>query len=151
MAESLVPSGAYWVVRFVVLLFNAGRGRAFVRRLARRFGRLAVVVEPQVPVTFHGADPPFDMLSVLVRNQGGRDADQVRCDVQWRRLGQTLDTRTTTGTWINTQAADMSSFAGLPEETCTLQSNGFPERMPMLVKYPGDVNAYIPVPALRRC
>jgi hypothetical protein len=109
------------------------------------FGRLSVAVEPQVPVTFGGESPPYDLLSVLVSNQARKDAHQTRCEIRWRpsAQGRAFHERTTTGAWLNTYATDMSSFSGAPEESQTLLSNGHPERMALLVKYPGDANAYI--------
>ena len=140
--EPAVLGWVYWILRIVLLLFGE-RGRAVLGRLAPRLGRLNLTIAPQVPVNFAGEHPPYEMLSLLVSNQSGQDAIDTRCEVTWQRIGQTLADEQRDGAWMNTTAISMSSFVGPPDETRTLSSNGHPARLGLVVKYPGEANAYI--------
>ena len=143
MAEGEMARWVYYGIRLVLLLFGSG-GRRMLRRLAPAFGRLSLSVEPQVPVNFAGEKPPYDMLSLLVSNQAKRDAQDTRCEVRWQRMGKAFAVRgDTVGAWMKTHAVSMSSFVGPPDESRTLNSNGQPERLGLLVKYAGQADAFI--------
>ncbi len=143
MEASGFASGLYWVIRIVLLIFG-GRGRGWAGRVAPVFGRLNLRIEPQVEKRFGGENPPYDLVRVLVSNNAGSDALDVRADFQWKRVGHALPERGPThGGWVETKASDMASFSGPPLEELTLSSNGAPGCLPVVVKYPGQRDAYI--------
>ena len=81
MEASGFASGLYWVIRIVLLIFG-GRGRGWAERVAPVFGRLNLRIEPQVEKRFWGENPPYDLVRVLVSNNAGSDALDVRADFQ---------------------------------------------------------------------
>lgn len=144
MEPNIVASTVFWVVRTVLLVFGE-KGRVVSGRLAPLFGRLNLSVEPQIESRFWGENPPYDLVRVLVVNGGGRNAGQVRCDIRWNRAGRAMPERGDThAAWVETWASDMASFSGPPIEALTLSSNGTPGCLPIIVKYPGERDAYIP-------
>jgi hypothetical protein len=119
-------------------------GRAMKPRLSPYLGRLLLTVEGQPVKMFRGERPPYEMIQVWVSNGWVRDAQDVRCDIRWRRHGIQMQIRgDTVGAWCPAVASDMQTFASLPLETITLPSNGGREHLGLLIKYPGERDAYI--------
>ena len=114
------------------------------KRLAPLLGKLYLEAEGQPLKTFAGANPPFEMIQTWVSNRATQDAADVRVEIRWHRDGKDIPIRgDTPGAWCPSRAPGIQSFSGPPTDAATLGSNGKRHHLGLLVKYPGQQDAYI--------
>lgn len=129
----------------ITLLGHLGKfGVLMNARLAPWLGKLWLEAEGQPLKVFRGANPPFEMIQSWVCNKASREAVDVRAEIRWRVQGKQMPMRgDTPGAWCPSRAPGIQSFAGSPTDAVTMSSNGRRHHLGLLVKYPGDSNAYI--------